>query len=185
MIYLMRHGQDDESFIGGWSNVDLLPEGIDQVEETANWIKNNLRIAKIVCSDVYRAVHTAQIVNSYLNVPVEKSETYREQSKGILNGMPRREASTKYGDFLEHVDKATVYPQGESLEQLYFRIKNSMERIRALEDNTLIVTHRGVINMIYYLLLDIPLDMNKGQFNVTPASVHEFDVNKNILRKVR
>ena len=28
MIYLMRHGQDDENYIGGWSDVSLLSEGI-------------------------------------------------------------------------------------------------------------------------------------------------------------
>ena len=31
MIYLMRHGQDDENYIGGWSDVSLIPEGIVQV----------------------------------------------------------------------------------------------------------------------------------------------------------
>ena len=185
MIYLMRHGQDDESFIGGWSNVDLIPEGIKSVQETAAWIKDNLNIKRIVCSDVYRALHTAKIVNEYLDVPLEKSEMFREQSKGLLNGMPRDEANLKYGEFLNSVDKYTIYPQGESLEQLYLRIRNTLEDIKRMDDNTLIVTHRGVINMIYYLLLDIPLDMNKTQFGVTPASVHELDVNKNILRKRR
>ena len=26
MIYLMRHGLDDENYIGGWSEVDLVEE---------------------------------------------------------------------------------------------------------------------------------------------------------------
>ena len=185
MIYLMRHGQDDEAFIGGWSKVDLTPEGILQVQKSALWIKENLNIEKIVCSDVYRACHTAQLVNEYLNVSLEENENLREQSKGLLNGMPRNEAENKYGEFLKYVDKSTIYPQGESLEQLYLRIKIYLEKIKKFSNNTLIVTHRGVINMIYYLLYDIPLDMDKTKFNVTPASVHELDVNKNVLRKVR
>lgn len=183
MIYLMRHGQDDESFIGGWSDVNLIPEGINDVRVNAQWIKDNLNIKKIVCSDIYRAYYTASIVNEYLDVPLEKSDMFREQSKGLLNGMPRDQAKIEYGKFLEHVDKSTVYPQGESLEQLYFRIKNILDIVKNMDDNTLIVTHRGVINMFYYLLRDIPLDMNKTQFNVTPASVHELDVNKNVLRR--
>ena len=45
------------------------------------------------------------------------------------------------------------------------------------------VTHRGFINMIYYICNNKELDMNKKQFGVEPASVHEYDfVNKKIRR---
>lgn len=33
MIYLLRHGLDDESKIGGWSDVGLTKEGIKQIKE--------------------------------------------------------------------------------------------------------------------------------------------------------
>ncbi len=33
-----------------------------------------------------------------------------------------------------------------------------------IEDGTLLVTHRGVINMIYLILNNIELDMDKKQF---------------------
>ena len=50
-------------------------------------------------------------------------------------------------------------------------------------DNDLLVTHRGVINMIYYLLNNKKPDMYKDSFNVTHASVHKLDLkNKNIER---
>ena len=32
MIYLLRHGLDDESKIGGWSDVSLTEDGIKQVK---------------------------------------------------------------------------------------------------------------------------------------------------------
>ena len=31
MIYLLRHGQDDELYIGGWSDVGLIEKGITEV----------------------------------------------------------------------------------------------------------------------------------------------------------
>ena len=43
-------------------------------------------------------------------------------------------------------------------------------------DNTLLVTHRGVINMFYYLLNNEKLDMNKKRFNVDHASIHKLDL---------
>ena len=59
MIYLMRHGLDDENFIGGWSDVDLIEEGIRQVESVGEKLKSsNIDIEKIITSDVKRAVTT-------------------------------------------------------------------------------------------------------------------------------
>jgi len=47
------------------------------------------------------------------------------------------------------------------------------------------VTHRGVINMIYYLTLGDELNMDKEQYNVSHAPVHEFDICKSRIRKIR
>ena len=68
MIYLMRHGQDNEDYIGGWSELSLIEEGIVEVNESAKWIKDNLNIKFIMCSDIKRAIETAEIVSSILDV---------------------------------------------------------------------------------------------------------------------
>ncbi len=65
---------------------------------------------------------------------------------------------------------------------LYKRIKILLGNIK--DNNTLYVTHRGVINMIYYILKDINLDMDKEKFNVTHASLHELDLNKKLIRRI-
>ena len=185
MIYLMRHGQDDESYIGGWSDVSLIPEGKLEVNETAKWIKDNLNIKKIICSDVKRAVETSEIVNKYLNVDVSFDANLREQSKGILNGAKRDDIWDDYGDLLENADEDTIYPGGDSLRTLYERMKVYLGMLVNLEDDTLLITHRGVINMLYYILNDIPLDFDKKRFGVDTASVHELDCKKLSIRKVR
>lgn len=185
MIYLMRHGQDDESFIGGWSDLSLIPEGIVQVNESARWIKDNLNIKFILCSDVKRAVETAQIVSEVLDVSFMETSELREQSKGLLNGVLRTEAEVEYGELLSNVDVDTVYPEGESLRDLYNKILGYIEKIKEMEDDTLLITHRGVINMIYYILYGKELDMNKKQFGVDVASVHELNVSDNTIRRIR
>ena len=49
MIYLLRHGLDDENYVGGWSDLDLIPEGVNQVNETLSKMKESeIRIAKII-----------------------------------------------------------------------------------------------------------------------------------------
>ena len=62
MIYLLRHGLDDENYIGGWSEVDLIPEGIDQVNNTLDkMIEEGIKIDKVIVSDVLRAKTTAEL----------------------------------------------------------------------------------------------------------------------------
>lgn len=184
MIYLMRHGQDDENYIGGWSDGNLLDEGRKQVSDTSWWIKNNLKIKKIICSDIKRALETAKIVSEILDVPYEVNAMLREQNKGLLNGMLKDKAHLEYLEFLgENVTIDTVYPDGESLKDLYERVKKNLDVFLKFKDNTLLITHRGVINMLYFILNDISLNMDKKQFGVLPASVHELNKNNKSIKK--
>ncbi len=185
MIYAIRHGQDDERFIGGWSNGKLTKNGLNDVKFASLWIRDNLSINNILSSDIKRARDTAFIINKELKVPIEFSEILREQNKGLLNGLPIDIAKKTYHTFLNNMNIDTVYPKGESLRDLYIRIYNNLNKLERLKDNTLLVTHRGVINMLYYILNNKELDMNKGQFEVTTASIHEIDFENKLIRKVR
>ncbi len=186
MIYFLRHGQDDENFVGGWSDLVLIPEGREQVRESALWIKDNLQIKRIVCSDIKRAVESAEIVSSIIGIPIEKNSSLREQNKGLLNGMPKEEACLKYSWFKNNeVTVDTVYPEGESLRNLYERVSSYLDKILEYPDDTLIVTHRGVINMIYYILNNKEIDMDKKQFGVAVASVHELDKVNRVIRRIK
>ncbi len=184
MIYLMRHGQDDERYIGGWSNNPLIYKGINEVKDSAFWIKNNLKIKKIISSDIQRAKDTALIINKEINVDISYNDFFREQNKGLLNGMNAKLAYFKYQQFLDNLNILSKFPSGESLYDLYQKIQNNLDKILTIDDDTLIITHRGVINMLYYILNNIELDMNKKRFNVDTASVHELNVKKKKIRRV-
>lgn len=184
MIYLMRHGKDDENYVGGWSNIDLTKEGIQEVKEVAKYIKNNLNINEIYSSDIKRAITTAKIVSNETNITPTYTNEFRELSKGDLAGLEVKNALEKFPSYFKNVDIHTKYPNGESMLDLYNRMKVIIDKIIKLE-NALIVTHRGNINMIYYIFNNIPLDMNKTQFNVTHASIHEIDSIKRKIRRIK
>lgn len=182
MIYLLRHGLDDEKYMGGWSDVDLIDEGINQVHEISKFIKNNnLKIDKIISSNIKRAVTTSNIVNQYLKLKIEYCNYLRELNKGLLNGKEK----LKHKKF-DKIDSIYFkYPNGESMIEFYERFKKDFyEKILNL-DNVLLITHRGNINMIYYILQNRLPDMNKEQFNVTHASLHKLDTNKMLIKKIR
>ncbi len=181
MIYLLRHGLDDESRIGGYSNVSLTEEGITGVEKARSFIESNIEFQEIISSDVKRAKDTTKIINKNLNKPVTYTDLLREQDKGDYNGV--KKSSLNPNDyFLGDINIYDTYPNGESLLDLYFRIEKLLLTIDKW-DNDLLITHRGVINMIYYLLNDKKPDMYKDSFDVTHASVHKLDLkNKKIER---
>jgi len=185
MIYLMRHGLDDETFIGGHSNVDLTDVGIKQVNGAGIWLKSqSFDIREIYTSDVKRAVTTANIINEYLNLNIIKLNKLRELDKGLLTGMKKEDAEVKYPEYIKVNDINMRYPEGESMLDLYLRIKKFLVDISKY-DKSILVTHRGVINMIYYLLNNDKLDTNKEKYNVTHASIHEFDIDNRKIRRIR
>lgn len=63
----MRHGKDNEDYIGGWSEIPLTKEGILEVTETAQFLNNSEKITidKIISSSIKRAIQTADIVSLY------------------------------------------------------------------------------------------------------------------------
>lgn len=185
MIYLIRHGLDDESFIGGYSNIGLTKEGIKQVHKSSLWLKeNNISFNKIYTSDIKRAIESTEIINSYFNLDIEVIKDLRELDKGILNGMDKEFARINYPDYIDINDINIKYPNGESMIDLYKRIKIFLDKIEKY-DNSLLVTHRGVINMIYILLNNEKLTLNKEKYGVTHASVHELNLEKKKIRRVK
>lgn len=175
MIYFLRHGLDDERYIGGWSEVDLVEKGRDQIVDVVQFIKkNNLCIDKIYCSDIKRTVSSAEIVGESLNLIPISTSILRELNKGNLNGLLIEEVQKKYPYEKNITDINHQYPNGESVLELYKRIKRDLD-IMLEKDNSLLITHRGVINMIYFILNDIPINLNKEYFSVEHGSLHEYN----------
>ena len=189
MIYLLRHGLDDERYIGGHSDADLIVEGVKQVEKSALFIRDNLSINKIISSDVKRSVSSSEIVKSYLpsDIPFCLDSSLRELDKGILTGRKRNDLSF-YEETLLRLGNESVnfcYPGGESMVDMYNRVKNMLDTGYFIDkDSSLLVTHRGIINMIYFIYNDEILTLNKEKFNVSHASVHEMDIEKRLIKRI-
>lgn len=184
MIYLVRHGLDDERYIGGYSDVDLTCEGKKQIENLAKYLKmKKYNITKIYSSDIKRAVTTTKIINKELNLDVHFTKDLRELDKGIYTGKDKESLTLDELSFINNIDIYTRFPNGESMCDLYKRVKSYLECFS--DNNVLFITHRGFINMIYYILNNIPLDMDKEKFDVNHGSLHELDLKNKIIKKVR
>lgn len=88
ICYLMRHGKDDETLRGGWSDAPLTDLGMEQAKAAAEEIvRKQGRIGRILSSDLPRAVQTAECVAQKLGLPVELRPEFREVNNGVLAGM--------------------------------------------------------------------------------------------------
>jgi len=178
IIYLMRHGLDDETFVGGWSNGGLIKEGKEQVECATKFISQNINdISTIYHSGLNRAIETADIVNEVVDLPIISLDDLKELNKGRLNGMEVNVAKNMYPNFFPNPSIYEKYPDGESLQDLHDRVKSFLKNSDEY-DKSLLVTHRGVINMIYFILNDIEINYDKKQFDVGHGSIHKIELGK-------
>lgn len=153
VCYLIRHGKDDETVRGGWSNHSLTAEGVEQVELLgAEILERKLSIGHIYSSDLQRAKETAQILKRYSNCPVTYCPEFREADNGELAGMKHELANEKYpGIYWNTLDYEVCYPGGESPKQFFERVRTGWEKFkqeRKEEETVALVTHGGVIEVI-------------------------------------
>ena len=173
ICYLCRHGKDDDTVRGGWSQSPLTDEGVAQAAELASFVKRcDLGIQYIYSSDLPRAMQTAEAVAETLSLPIIPMPAFRETNNGDLAGMKNELAAVNYpGLYWNTLDWEQQYPGGESPREFYERICRAWEdfqkEILSRNENVLLVTHGGVIHVI--------LSIVKG----------EVYTNKAPLRKIR
>lgn len=154
MIYLLRHGADDDTRLGGWSDAGLSPIGIEQVCHAGEEISSgDYNIQRIFSSDLPRAKETAEMIADKLKLRVVLLEEFRETNNGDLAGILKSEFQTAYpGLYYSSLQWNQKYPNGESPALFFARIKNAWESFKQKESmmpgNTLLVTHGGVIDVI-------------------------------------
>ena len=183
-LILVRHGQDDPACRGGWSDHDLTPEGAQQAKALAARLKacrEAYSLAAVITSDLPRAVTTAEILADALSLPVVKEPRLREINNGELAGMANETALKRYpGLFFSTLQMDEAYPKGESPRAFHDRIKNWFEELAACrrdEPGTLvIVTHGGVISILYHLIKGIPWSNSAPAFKAAPCCAHLVDL---------
>lgn len=156
ICYLVRHGQDNETRRGGWSEKPLTEEGIRQAEALADKMCG-LAIGSVYSSDLGRAMQTAKVLADKLHLPVVPLPQFREVNNGDLAGMKNSLALEQYpGLFWNQLDWEQRYPNGESPKQFYERIHTAWtgfsEEIRSQSKDVVLVTHGGVIHVIRAIL---------------------------------
>ena len=178
-LLFVRHGKDSDQHRGGWSQLDLLSEGKREAETLANYLaqhKENYHFTKVITSDLKRAETTAMILAEKLQLPLEKVRDLRETNNGDLAGMLNSEADQKFPHlYFRSLAMDEHYPNGESPREFYQRIKTWFELFLKENHNSdetqIVVTHGGVLNIIYHLVNQIEWTNKRKLFHAKHCSI--------------
>lgn len=153
-LTLVRHGEDEQDKVGGWSDNALTENGIDQVEKLAETLDGNYDV--ILSSDLPRAKQTAQIIAKELRSEIIYDKRLRETNNGDLKNLTKEEFSMRGYKLFIDLSMDESYPNGESPSIFFERIKSAFADIleKYKGKKILIVTHGGVITAIQCLLND-------------------------------
>ena len=132
------------------------------------------------CSDLKRALQTAEIIDSEIGVTPNPDPELRELNNGVAAGKSLEEAKQYALELTKPALDWQHYPQAETWRQFYSRVAACMDRFtRDQEALLLLVTHAGtIINIVaWWLQLDIDM-LCKVSFETSPASLSVLRVNR-------
>ena len=173
-LIAVRHGETDWNLIRrlqGHTDIALNRTGIEQAARLAEVLAkesiNGKSIAAIHSSDLGRALATAEPVAAALGLTVRRDPLLRERNYGLLEGKTFAEILQQYpeeAELLRLRDARHRMPDGESQTEFFERVVGAVRAIAAEEErhgedarNVLIVTHGGVLDMLYRAAGDLPL----------------------------
>ena len=184
-IILVRHAQSQHhvnGMTGGWTNTGLTELGRRQAACLASRLKQELEDTPVrfCCSDLKRALETAEIVGQEIGITPQLVPELREFNNGIAAGMMREEAAKIRREPTEPLSEWRPYPEAETWGQFYWRVANGMDRLVEEQDGLLLlVTHGGtLVNIVAWWLQLRSEVFPKLSFGAHPASISVLRVNQ-------
>lgn len=159
--YLVRHGQTVWNTLGqtqGHGNSPLTELGIQQAKDLAEALKE-YPIDIIYCSDLGRAVETAEIIGKELNIEIHPTESLREMGFGVWEGMPLREIEKIYPESFKmwrNEPEKVQIEGGETLDMIKQRQDKLIEELNEKYKNKhiLLVSHSVTVRVMLLSFLE-------------------------------
>lgn len=151
-LHLVRHGQDEQNKLGGWSDNHLTDIGKAEIIK----LYDQLDVYDIfISSDLQRVKETSLIINDKLRMSIEFNPEFREVNNGDLKNLTIEEFKSNYpGLYFSSLKMDEKYPNGESPQEFYTRIQLAFKSLidKNRSKKILLVTHGGVIAVILCLI---------------------------------
>ena len=154
-VYLIRHGEsegNERHTYCGWTDVPLTARGVAQAERLAAESLTP-RPDHLVCSDLQRAVATADILGRSWGLEAVQEKAFREMHFGAYENRTWEGILEKYPSLAKRWSEdwyREVLPEGESAEVLYGRVVPAYRSLLARWQGACwaLVAHSGVIQAL-------------------------------------
>ena len=184
-LILVRHGKtkrNKKGALSGLTDSVLSETGKLQSQKIADYLKYT-NIDKIYTTPFKRTKETIEKLAETKNIKVEESSQLNEINFGDFEGLSFKDIEKNHPEEVQKMIKdgdKYKYPNGESLEDTFVRVKKEINNIINNNENStiLICSHGGTIrNIISYLLSgDYKYHWN---FKIDNGSITEIEINNN------
>ncbi|MEW6713584.1 MAG: alpha-ribazole phosphatase [Nitrospirota bacterium] len=165
-IYLIRHGETEGAETKrykGHIDVPLSANGIEQIKRVAGYLVKTGSLDALYCSDLSRAVKSAEIIAEAHGLKPIIMPELRERNFGLWEGMSFDEIREKWPDAFNAwaANPLEFSPiNGENTVDVRDRAVKIFNEIieKHKGDNIAIVSHGGINRVILCHLLGIPLE---------------------------
>lgn len=153
-IVFVRHGQSEYNVAHkfyGWHDPDLTDLGRQQAAEVAAKIQDFIEPEIVICSDLKRAVNTANPIAEKFGMEPVQFKSLREINHGEWEGLTLEEIEN------EHTEEAGIwaenpklyrFPNGENYVDAYARARKTLDSQLRKHDKLILVAHYGTIDSL-------------------------------------
>lgn len=158
ILYFIRHAEKTDPLRND-KEMSLTERGFLQAALLGERMRT-VKLEHIYCSDMLRAVQTAQGLNRYIAAPITQHRELREIDLGEREGKDTKTMWEAYPAFMEKWnahEEDVRFPGGENGEDVFLRVKPLLERIvSGKEKEVAIVSHCGLIRSVLCGLMGLP-----------------------------
>ncbi|HOK62695.1 histidine phosphatase family protein [Soehngenia saccharolytica] len=175
-IILIRHGESEDNIKRVLSNDDALltQNGKKQIEMIKPLVAE-LDFKDVYISPLKRTIQTSEILG--INGSLESR--VREIDFGIFKGLGYEEFMRVYPEegkkWISDIKNYQI-PNGESLKMTYQRVVDFLENIIKNGENSLVITHEGIIKLAFSWVFDSDEYFNK--FMAANGSINIISIDK-------
>lgn len=181
---LVRHGETDwnrEGRLQGWAPTPLNERGREQARRLGVELADRYDIDRIVASDTTRTRETtAGIRDADIDPEPEFTPAWRERGLGVYQGFTWGELEGRFPAFEYSNGLLALESEpegGETLVDLYERVRTAWEEVTENTDGTtLVVTHGGPITVVLAMLAGLDIPAAIGRWSIDNCAVTEIDL---------
>lgn len=155
-IIMIRHGESEDNINKVFSRGDttLTEKGIEQIKRTKDKLED-YNYSKVYYSPLSRTIET----HNHLELDGILESRIQELNFGIFTGKTFKEYTAEYPEESQAwTDDVFNYniPEGESLVNVYSRLKTFLEELVEQKEDVVLVTHDGIIKLACCWVFDDP-----------------------------